>query len=118
MAIGFNGTGLSLQPTESNWVEQEALGTNGWGQNYYPSIREFQMVFNLSNQQDVFELVNWFNTVSMTGTLVATLPEWGANTFRYKNYSGAILRQPSVGPSFAEEYSTEVRATVIVRTNQ
>jgi hypothetical protein len=114
--IGFNGTGLSLQPTESNWVEQESLGINGWGQAYYPSVREFNMVFNLSSQQDVYELIDYFNRVSMTGTLVATLPEWGSPVFRYKDYSGTILRQPTVGPSFAEEYSTEVRATVIVRT--
>lgn len=114
--IGFNGTGLMLQPTTAGWLEQDSLGTNGFGQNVYPALREFQMEFNLTSQGEWFELRNYFRMVSVTGTLVATLPDIDANTFQYKNYSGVILRQPVMQEYFAEEYSASIRLVLLVRT--
>lgn len=115
--IGFNGTGLMLPPTTAGWVEQDAIGTNGAGYNIYPALREFRMVFNLTDQGVWYELRNYFNRVGTTGTLVATLPDIDGNTFAYKNYSGVILRQPTMTEYFAEEWSSEVQVTLLVRTN-
>ena len=114
--IGFNGTGLMLPPTTAGWMEQESIGTNGAGYQIYPALREFQMTFNLTSQNEWFELRNYFNMVGTTGTLVATLPDIDNNTFAYKNYTGVILRQPTMQEYFNEEWSTEVRVTLLVRT--
>jgi hypothetical protein len=113
--IGFNGTGLSLPPTEANWLEQDTLGITGNGRAVYPALREFEMTFNLSNQQNLYELWDYFQQIS-TGTVTATLPEYMSPVFRYKNYSGVILRQPTVGSYFAEEYTQEIRLVLLVRT--
>lgn len=116
MTIQFNGTGLSLQPTEVLWVEQDSLGFAGNGAGIYPAIRECQLVFNLPHQQYFYELWNYFQMFT-TGSVTATLPEWAAPVFRYKNYSGAIVHQPQMGGAyFAEEYLQEVRVSVFVRT--
>lgn len=114
--IGFNGTGLMLQPTTAGWVEQDSLGTNGFGHNMYPALREFQLTFNLQSQGEFYELLAYFRQIGVTGTLVATLPQIDSNVFQYKNYSGVVLRQPSMTEYFAEEWSTEVRMTLLVRT--
>lgn len=114
--IGFNGTGLMLQPTTARWLAQESLGFNGNGQGIYPALREFEMVFNLQSQGELFELITYFNMVSVTGTLVANLPAYGTNTFQYRSYSGVVLRQPETSDFFNEEWSTEVRVTLLVRT--
>src|SRR5215216_1456825 len=113
--IGFNGTGLSLQPTDASWVEQDSLGITGNNRAVYPALREFQMTFNLSSQQNLYELWNYFQQIA-TGTLTATLPEYMSPVFQYKNYSGAIVRQPTVGNYFAEEFTSDIRVSVFVRT--
>lgn len=112
--IQFNSTGLSLQPTQARWVQVDTLGITGNGRAIYPALREFEMVFNLSNQQNLYELHDYFNQIA-TGTIVASLPEWGSPVFRYKNYSGVLLREPAVGDYFAEEYTQEVKMTLLVR---
>lgn len=114
--IGFNGTGLMLQPTTAGWVTQDSIGSNGFGQKIYPALREFQMTFNLESQGEFYELINYFNQIGVTGTLTATLPAWGTNTFQYRDYSGCVLYQPEMTEYFAEEYSSEVKLTLLVRT--
>lgn len=114
--IGFNGTGLMLAPTTAGWSPQDSLGINGYGQAIYPSLREFHMEFNLESQGEFYELINYFRQVSTTGTLVATLPAWGTNTFQYRDYSGTIVRQPEMGEYFAEEYPSAVKIILLVRT--
>lgn len=114
--IGFNGTGLMLQPTTASWGEQDSIGTNGFAHEIYPALREFNMTFNLTSQGEFYELLNYFRQVGVTGSIVATLPYFDNNTFAYKNYSGVVLRQPSSQEYFAEEYSSEVKITLLVRT--
>jgi hypothetical protein len=105
-----------LAPTTAGWVSQDSLGTNGSGHNIYPALREFQMTFNLESQGEFYELINYFNMVGVTGSLVATLPAWGTNTFQYRDYSGTILRQPEMTEYFAEEYASEIKISLLVRT--
>jgi hypothetical protein len=114
--IGFNGTGLMLQPTTAGWSPQDSLGVNGFGQKIYPSLQEFQMAFNLTSQGEWFELLTYFNMISTTGSITATLPDPKSNTFSYRDFSGCILYKPEMSEYFAEEYSQEVKVTVLVRT--
>ena len=113
--IGFNGTGLMLQPSSAHWNFSDALGFNGNGQGVYPGVQEFELVFNLESQQEWYELTNYFNMVSLTGSLTATLPDPYSPVFAYRNFSGCILRKPTMTEYFAEEYSSEVHITIAVR---
>lgn len=115
--IGFNGTGLMLQPTTAGWSEQDSIGTNGFGHNIYPRLREFHMEFNLTSQGEFYELLSYFRQVGMTGTLSASLPCVDCNTFSYQTYSGVVLQQPSAQEYFAEEYSSQVKLILLVPTS-
>lgn len=113
--IGFNGTGLMLPPTTAGWVSQDTLGISGEGKGIYGSLREFQMTFNLTTQNEFYELLYYFGTMA-TGTIVATLPAWNSNVFYYREYSGVVIRQPEMSEYFAEEYFSSVKLTLLVRT--
>jgi hypothetical protein len=113
--IGFNGTDLDIQPAEHGWVEQDMLGVDGDGRAIYPALREYRMVFSLLSQNDFVDLLGYFRQ-SITGTVVATLPEWGAPVYQYHNYSGAVVRQPAYQTYF-EEHSLDVNVSVFVRTD-
>jgi hypothetical protein len=113
--IGFNGTGLMLPPTTAGWIESDLLGTSGDGHGIYPAIQQFQMTFNLTSQQEWYELQAYFNRVSVTGTLVASLPDPTSSTFAYRNFSGVTLRKPTMTEYFSEEWSSEVKLVLLVR---
>lgn len=113
--IGFNGTGLMLQPTTAHWNFSEPLGYNGNGQGIYPALHEFEMVFNLESQGEWYELMTYFKMVSITGTITATLPDPYSSTFAYRNFSGCVLRMPTMSEYFNEEYSSDVHIKVLVK---
>lgn len=107
----INGTDLAMQPTEHSWVDRDSIGISGDGHSIYSATREFRLVFNLESQADLAQIINLYNSVSVTGTIVATLPEWGASAYQFKNYSGCVLREPTFSNYF-QEYSEQV--TLIV----
>lgn len=112
--IQFNGTGLTIPPTTAGWSPQDALGFNGWGQGVYPAFREFHMEFNLTDQNQLYELITLF-TQTLTGTIVARLPAWSSNSFSYRDYSGTIVRQPEFTEYFNEEYVSQIKIVLLVR---
>lgn len=113
--IGFNGTGLMLAPTTAGWSPQDSIGINGQGKSLYPTLREFHMEWNLESQQELYELLTYFSIMS-TGTVTATLPAWNSPVFGYRDYSGTIIRQPEMQEYFAEEYLSQVKLVLLVRT--
>lgn len=116
MPIQFNGTGLMINPTTAMWVDSDSVGISGDGHAIYPALREFRLSFNLTSQGEWYELYSYFKQVSVTGTLVASLPNFDSNIFTYREYSGAILRFPTMSQYFNEEWSNEVSVSVFVRT--
>lgn len=111
MPIQINGTDLTTQPADHNWMERNEVGVSGDGHSIYSAVREYRMIFNLESASDLSQLITYFNQVSTTGTLTVALPEWNSPTYQYKNYSGCVLREPTFSNYF-EEYAQEVSIIV------
>jgi hypothetical protein len=102
MTYAINGTEITIQPTTGRWLPQAPLGFTGGGVPIYPTIRTFQLRWNLVSQDVVFQLIDFFNTVGLTGTVVARLPQYNASTYGFYSYSGCVPQQPEFGVYFTE----------------
>ena len=111
MTYKVNGTTITLQPTEGRWVDREKIGTDGNGRPIYPASREFEMKFNLGSTSDWAQLRAFFSSVSVTGTAVVDLPEYGASAYQFRSYSGCILNEPTTNAYF-EEYINDFKVIV------
>lgn len=107
MPIAINGTDLLMQPTEHGWVARDEVGVSGDGHSIYSATREYRLVFNLESAANMNQIVAFFNAVSTTGTITATLPQWNSATYTFANYSGCVLREPSFSNYF-EEHAEQV----------
>jgi len=112
MTYAIAGTALSLQPETGKWLPRAELGVDGSGHPVYPALREFEMGWSLMDAASWNQLCNLFDTVSTTGTVVASLPEYGAAAYAFKSYSGCTLLEPEVGEYF-EEHVVGVRLVLL-----
>lgn len=112
----FNGTDLTLQPTTGKWVERTTYGVDGGGHPIYPATRSFELTWNLISPEDAKQIIDFYNAVGNTGTATACLPQWGSVDYRFRNYSGTTLREPTVGAYF-NEFIEEVSLLILnIRT--
>ena len=106
MSLGTSGTyaieetELTLKPTTAKWDDRDILGMDGGGHPVYPSIRQFEMSWQLISPGELSQLITFYNSVKNTGTVSVDLPEWGANEYRFARYSGCTLSEPMVGEFF------------------
>jgi len=101
----INGTAFDPQPTTGRWLPRESLGIDGNMQAIYPLYHEFECTWQLEKPSDFYELQNWFEGMSAIGNIVADLPEYAANTYRFFSYSGCVIREPQMGVYFTEHHT-------------
>lgn len=109
----INGTNFILSPTEGGWVDRNEIGIDGAGHPIYPGTRQFNLYWGLAHPNDVKQLIDAYNLASSTGTVVFDLPEWGADGYKFKSYSGCTLREPRIGNYF-EGHISDVRVTILM----
>jgi len=102
MTYSVNGVALTLQPTGGRWEPRQLLGTTGDGHPVYSGVRNFQLTWNAISPAEYYQLQNFFAAVATTGTAVVGLPQYGAATYTFYNYSGCALREPETSNYFAE----------------
>lgn len=112
MPYGINGSGFALQPSMGRWLQRDSLGIDGGGHPIYAAVRQFEMSWELTSQSDWKELYDYFSLVSNTGTVTVSLPQYGAPSYLFRNYSGCTLQEQEVGEYF-EEYSKNVSLLVL-----
>lgn len=106
MTQGFSGSyavgnvNFTLQPTKGNWEGRGNLGFDGNGHPIYPSVRSFEIQWDLIHPTDAKQLIDSYNTISNTGTLVFDLPEYGNANYLFKSYSGCTIQEPTFGDYF------------------
>lgn len=100
----INGTVLTTPPSVGQWLPRESLGISGLGHPIYPAPREFQMQFELIDAPSFNQLQNLYQNASYTGTVVATLPQYGATPYEFFSYTGCVLYEPSYDAYFEEHY--------------
>jgi hypothetical protein len=110
-SYAFNGTNLSLQPSEGKWVQRDSYGNDGNGRPIYGQYRQFELRWNLISSSDLSQIVGFFNSFA-TGTVVACLPQYGGSQFLFVNYSGCVLSEPQTEAYF-EEHTQDVSMIII-----
>lgn len=104
----INGTDLTRQPTEGRWLPREILGVTGEGKPIYPSSHQFEMRFNLSSQEDLYQIQTLFDGLGLTGTCVVDLPTFNSQTPTFTSYSGCSIYEVERGAYFSEYTLDEV----------
>lgn len=107
-----NNTNLTLQPTTGKYVERNQFGFDGSAHPIYSAYRQFELTWELISTTDAKQLIDFYNTVSATGTVVACLPKWGDPDFIFINISGVTLTEPQVGEYF-QGYIQQVKMLVV-----
>jgi hypothetical protein len=100
MTYKYNGVALTAQPTKGNWMAPASLGDDGDGRPIYPFIFTFELVWNGIAPSDFKQLVDQWTAISVSGTVVMTLPQWGASTYTFFDYTGTIPQMPTSGEYF------------------
>lgn len=116
MTYAVNGTEFVIQPTTGRWIPQSAVGITGNGTPIYPSVRMFEIRWNLVTPEHANQIVGFFETIGFTGTANVRLPEYTSATYQFVYYSGCVLYQPEFGVYFAEHYQDIVMMVGMITT--
>jgi len=99
---------IIIQPTEGRWVPLSPLGFTGNGSPVYSSVRTFEMRWNLMDASGTSQLLNFYNSLYLTGTTSVDLPYYGSSEYVFHTYSGCTLYQPEFGAYFSENTTNVV----------
>jgi hypothetical protein len=111
-AFAFNGTNFNQIPTTHGWLERTNYGIDGGAHPIYPSVRSYEMTWNLISTSDAKQIIDFYNLVGNTGTLVSCLPKWGDAEYTFYNYSGTTLQEPQMQGYF-QGYIEELRLLIL-----
>ena len=112
MPYKINGTDITLQPTTGKWVDREQIGIDGNGRALYSALREFELTWGLVSASEFNQLKGFFDSIGSTGSVVATLPQYGASSYTFYDYTGCILREMEAGEYF-EERITDTKLLIV-----
>jgi len=107
MTYKINGVEFPIQPTSGRWINKQPFGVTGDGHAMYPGVREFEVRWGLLDATGTNQLQNFFNGVSVTGTVVAEIPKYAAPGWIFYAYSGVLVREPEFG-TFFNTYTQDV----------
>jgi hypothetical protein len=111
MTYKINGVELGVQPTSGRWLPRVQLGVDGNGHPIYPSVRQFEMRWQLETPTGTSQLQNFFDSIIITGTAVVDLPLFAGSDWTFFSYSGCTLREPDLGRYFYE-HTVDVKLLV------
>jgi hypothetical protein len=94
--FAFDNNNLNQYPTTHRWVERTQYGVDGNARPVYGQVRSYEMTWNLISVSNAKQIIDFYNQVGNTGSLVACLPQYGAADFQFKNYSGTTLQEPQM----------------------
>ena len=116
MTYQINGTEISIQPTEGRWIPRTEIGVDGNGRPIYSSVRSFELSWQLVDPATINQLQTFFEGVGATGTAVASLPQYGAATYTFYDYSGCVLQEPNWDAYFSQYVTELVLVVTKIRT--
>ena len=102
MTYKINGTEITVQPSEGRWLPKEQLGYDGNGHPIYVGTRQFEMRWDLLDDDTVSQLQGFFNAVITTGSAVIDLPKFAVTPYAFYAYSGCVINNPDFGAYFVE----------------
>ena len=102
MPYQINGTDIDIEPASGRWMPRDTFGIDGNGHPLYSAVRQYRIEWSALTPAQHNQLQGFFEDVITTGTATVQLPEFGASTYTFKNYSGCVLREPNVDRYYAE----------------
>jgi len=116
-SFAIGGVDFLLQPTEHKWMPRTMLGRDGAGHPIYSGVREYEFRFQLASLTEYWQLQQWFNLMSNTGTLVLDLPAYAVSgTYLFTSYTGCIIDEPEAGTYFSESKTDMLLIASNIRT--
>ena len=116
MTFKLGGTTLTQQPTTHKWVNSDPVGIDGNAHAMYPAFREYEIEWDFLSAAQFNEIKNYFTSIGNTGSIVASLPQYGASTYTFFDYTGCVLREPQYD-SYFEQYYQGVKLLIVrIRT--
>jgi hypothetical protein len=116
-SFAINSVDFILQPTEHKWMPRTMLGRDGAGHPIYSGVREYEFRFQLGTLTDYWQLQQWFQLMSNTGTLVLDLPTYGiSGAYTFTSYTGCVISEPEAGTYFAEHKTDMTLIASNIRT--
>jgi hypothetical protein len=111
--LGINGVQLILQPATQGWVSRDPLDIDGNGHPIYPSVRQYEMNWEFIDENSFGQILGFWTTQSLSGSVVATLPYWQpmSGTYMMNDYTGCVLYEPQGGDYFMG-YRTNVKLLI------
>jgi hypothetical protein len=98
----INGTVLLLQPTSGKWLDREKIGIDGNGVPVYSAYRSFELAWDLVDEESLYQLQTYWETMLVTGSIVADLPNYKSHvyplvsgSFSFHSYSGCVIHEPT-----------------------
>ena len=114
--FAINGVELLLQPSEHGWVDREPIGISGEDRPIYPSVRQYEMNWELMSMQDFAQLSGFCSSIQSSGSAVVDLPKYGTYPYQFYSYSGCQIKEPTAG-KFYVTYVKSVSLLILkVRT--
>jgi len=111
MTYAINGTTLDLQPTSGKWLDRKFVGIDGNGHPVYPSVYQFELSWGIASTDEFYQVLNLFDSLTITGSAVVSLPKLRSSTYTFYDYSGCVIYEPTIGEYFTE-YPTKVSLLV------
>jgi hypothetical protein len=110
--FAFNNTDFNQIPTSHRWSERTQYGTDGGAHPVYAQTRSYEMTWNLISTENAKQIIDFYNLVGNTGTLVSCLPKWGDAEYTFYNYSGTTLQEPQMQGYF-QGHIEELRLLIL-----
>ena len=111
MVYKIDGTELTLQPTSGRWLPRKVVGTDGNGHFIYTSVYEFEIIWGIANHSEWDQILDFFDAVNITGSVVVELPKYRSSTYQFYAYTGCVIQEPQMSRYF-NEHPTKVKLLV------
>lgn len=108
MTLKINGVEITIQPTEIRWLPQSPIGTTGDGHLIYPAVQEAEIRWQVVDPEVYAELVEQFNSITLTGTVSISLPDYTTGTYSFRTFENCILSMPEMQGAYFEGYIRDV----------
>jgi len=113
----FNGIDFQLQPSTGKWVDRTNYGIDGNARTVYSQYRKFELKWELISTSDLHQIIDFYNGVSNSGSVVSCLPKWNDPDYTFYNYSGTQLQEPQVSEYFQGYIQSVTLLILVARTN-
>lgn len=109
---------MTLQPSSGEWKNRDILAIDGNGHPVYPSVREFEMKWELITESEFAELQTFYDNLVITGSTTAEIPRYKpiSGVYTFDVYTGCVIYEPEASQFFEMHRLNAKMLIVNIRT--